>query len=186
MTVRKAGLGVSLLLAAVSCGGLLAVHAGPEPSRAAAEPEKISFAPRPSAAATSRTFSATCSLAAGAATDSRPDPAWVNASFANDNCRAPALPARLSGLTASRETIMAYTVAEKRYDAGAAVYQRCIQHFVSVRAAEAQQRKQAPDVALAAIENHRIVTSRNDEKKLSDQVALAVTQFNAYGSDCPD
>jgi hypothetical protein len=134
----------------------------------------------------SRTFSATCSLAAGATTDSRPDPAWVNASFANDNCRAPALPARLSGRAASREAIMAYTAAEERYDAGAGTYQRCIQHFVSARLAQAQQRKQTPDVALVAIENHRIVTSSNNQKKLSDQVALAVTQFNAYGSDCPD
>jgi hypothetical protein len=184
MTLAKAGFGVSLLLAAASCGGLLAVHAAPGSSRAAAE--KISFAPKPSSASKSQTFSATCSVADGAATDSRPDPAWVNASFANDNCRAPALPARLNGLTASREAIMAYTAAEKRYDAGAAAYQRCIQHFVSTRSAMAEQRKQSPDVALVAIENHRIVTSLNDEKKLSGQVALAVTQFNAYGSDCPD
>jgi hypothetical protein len=178
----KAGLGVSLLLAAISCGSFLAVHAAPEPSRAAA-PEKISFA---SNAPKSQSFSATCSLDGGAVADSRPDPAWVKASFANDNCRAPALPARVNGLTASRETIIAYTAAEKRYDAAADAFQRCIQHFVSARSALAQQRKQSLDMALAAIENHRIVTSRDDEKKVSDQVALAVTQFNAYGSDCPD
>jgi hypothetical protein len=179
MTVR---LGMSLALAAAWCGGLLAVHHGPVSSRAAAA-EKISFAPAPLSAPKSPTFAATCNLEDGAATDSRPDPAWVNASFANDNCRAPALPARLSGATASRAAIMAYTAAEKRYDAGAAAYQRCIQHFLSARPA---QRKQSLDVALVMIENHRIVTSRNNEKKVSDQVALAVTQFNAYGSDCPD
>ena len=186
MTARNVGLGLSLLLAAAWCGGFLVVHAAaPESSRAAAT-EKISFAPAPSSAPKSPTFSATCSLKEGVAADSHPDPAWVNASFANDHCWAPVLPARLNGLTASREAIMAYTAAEKRYDAGAAAYQRCIQHFVSARSAEAEQRKQTLDVALVTIENHRIVTSRNDEKKVSDEVALAVTQFNAYGSDCPD
>ena len=175
MTVR---LGLSLLLAAAGCGGLLAIDHGPNSSQAAAA-ENISFAPAPK----SRAFPGTCSVTDGVAADSRPDPAWVNASYENDQCWAPALPARLSGVTASREAIMAYTAAEKRYDAGAAAFQRCIQHFVSARSA---QRKQSLDAAFVTIENHRILASSNNQKKLSDQVALAVMQFNAYGSDCPD
>jgi hypothetical protein len=175
MTVR---LGLSLLLAVAGCGGFLATGHGPHSSRAAAA-ENISFAPEQKSAA----FPGTCSVEDGAATDSRPDPAWISASYENDNCWAPALPARLNGQTASREAIMAYTAAEKRYDAGAAAFQRCIQHFVSARSA---QRKQSLDAALVTIENHRIIASSYNQKKLSAQVALAVMQFNAYGSDCPD
>ena len=180
MRVSGLGLGASIGLALAACGGLLAVHAAPE-KPAGQTAAQISFAPKPK----QQTFSATCNLEQGEA-DTRPDPAWVNASFAHDNCWAPALPARLNGLTASREMVVAYAAAEKRYDAAAGAYQRCIQHFVSARMAEAEQRKQTLAVALVTIENHRVATSQADEKKMSGQVAAAVTQFNAFGSDCPD
>ena len=41
-------------------------------------------------------------------------------------------------------------------------------------------------MSFVVIENHRIAASRADEKKVSDEVTLAVEQFNSFGSDCPD
>ena len=67
------------------------------------------------------------------------------------------------------------TAAEKRHDAGADAFQRCIQHFVGTR--------QQGDAAFTIIENHRILASRDNKDRLSAQ---AVTAFNAFGSDCPD
>ena len=173
-------LGAGLVLAAAGCGGLLAAYHEPVSTRAAAA-EEISFAPKSSPQ--TGTFQGTCSVNDGAAADSRPDPAWISASFENDHCWAPVLPARIDGQTASREAITAYVAAEKRYDFGAAAFRRCIQHFVDTRPA---QRKQGLDASLVTIENHRLIASSNNEKKLSAQVAQAVTAFNAYGSDCPD
>ena len=169
--------GTGLVVAAAGCGLLLAAHHMPVSFRAAAATEDISFAPKP--APKSQTFPGTCNVNDGAAADSRPDPAWVGASYENDHCTAPALPARLDGQRASQSAIMAYVAAEKRYDAGAEAFQRCIQHFVA-------NRKQSVDASFTIIENHRILASSNSEKTLSAQVAQAVTAFNAFGSDCPD
>ena len=168
--------GAGLVLAAAGCGGLLALHHEAVAARAAAT-ENISFAPKP--APKSQTFPGTCNVKDGAAADSRPDPAWVSASYDNDHCAAPVLPARLDGQRASRDAIMAYVAAEKRYDAGADAFQRCIEQFVGAR-------NQTISPALAIIENHRILASRAAKEKLSAQVAQAVTAFNAFGSDCPD
>jgi hypothetical protein len=169
----KAWLNTSLA-AAAGCGLLLAAYHQPASSRAA---EDISFAPK--SVAQSRTFPGTCSVNSGAAADSRPDPAWLSASYENDRCAAPALPARIDGQRASQDAIRTYVAAEKRYDAGAEAFQRCIQHVVTAR-------KQSADASFAIIENHRILVSRANEEKLSAQVAEAVTAFNAFGSDCPD
>jgi hypothetical protein len=180
MKLGSIGLGVSVLVAAAACGGLLVAHASPQrPASPAAA--QISFAPKPQA----RTFSATCNLEQGLA-DTRPDPAWVGASYADDHCTAPALPARVDGLTASNKQMDAYLAAEKRYDAAAVAYQRCISHVVSARSAQAAKEQKSLDMAFVVIENHRIAASRADEKKVSDQVTLAVEQFNVFGSECPD
>jgi hypothetical protein len=181
MWLSTFGLGANLGLAAAVCGGLIAVYAAPE-KPAPQPPSQISFAPKPQ----QKTFSATCNLQGGAVADSRSDPAWVDASYEHDDCTAPALPARVNGLTASDGQIDAYLAAEKRYDAAAGAYQRCISHVVSARSAAAEEEKQSLDMSFVVIENHRIAASRADEKKVSDQVTLAVEQFNSFGSDCPD
>src|SRR5579871_182509 len=47
--------------------------------------------------------------------DSRPDPAWVGASYAGDGCLAPPVPAWLDGHVASREQVVAAMAATQRY-----------------------------------------------------------------------
>jgi hypothetical protein len=182
MRLGTFGLGAYLGVAAAACAGVIAVYAAPEKLAPHPSSSQISFAPKPQ----QKTFSATCNLQGGAVADSRPAPAWVNASYEHDDCTAPAPPARVNGLTASDGQIDAYLAAEKRYDAAADAYQRCIGHVVSARSAAAEEEKQSPDMSFVVIENHRIATSRVDEKKVSDEVTLAVEQFNSYGSDCPD
>src|SRR5580700_2165202 len=54
--------------------------------------------------------------------DARPDPAWMQTSFAHDSCSAPAMPAPVDGETASREQIVAAMAAMKRYAAAADVF----------------------------------------------------------------
>ena len=116
--------------------------------------------------------------------DARPDPAWVGASFAGDNCRAPRIPPTVNGFTASREQVMASMAAMKNYVAAADAFQRCIQDFVTAR--QADQNKKRLSTPLAIIENHRVIASENNKKKVADQVRNTVTAFNEYGSGCAE
>jgi hypothetical protein len=118
--------------------------------------------------------------------DTRPDPAWVGASFAHDNCTAPAMPAPVDGLTASREQIVAGMVAVKRYAAASDVFQRCISDFLVARKTQTDETKKPMDAVLTILENHRIAASERDKKKFSDLVKVAINNFNAFGSGCDD
>ena len=118
--------------------------------------------------------------------DTRPDPAWVGASFAHDDCWAPVMPATFNGANASREKIVAAMAASKRYNVQATAYQKCISDFVVARRAAADKVKKPIDVALVTIEDHRIATSENNKKKVAALTGNEVQAFNEFGSQCDD
>lgn len=152
---------------------------------ARAAPERRPALPTPPVQqAAGDSFVPTCKAAE--VVDTRPDPAWVGASFANDNCAAPVIPARFDGYTASFAKVSGAVAAEKKYETQAKAYQRCIQDYVSARSADAQKRKMTLDSNLVTIENHRITASQADIKKAYQLLALEVDQFNELGSECPD
>jgi hypothetical protein len=170
---KKAGLGAALLAVIAAPQALQAVRAAPErlpgalPTKAAGKP-----------------FAAVCK--AGEIADSRPDPAWVGASFAHDNCWAPRMPAPLDGVTAKRDQIVAGMAAEKSYLALSDAYQRCIADFVAFRKAQADKAQKPVDGPLMVIESHRIFVAQENKKKAADQIKVAINAFNEYGSECPD
>ena len=112
--------------------------------------------------------------------DSRPDPAWVRASYARDNCVAPGLPSLLDGTSASREQVVAAMAAAKRYAAAAGAFQKCVSDFVAAK------RTAALTPSQVIIENHRILVSQRAAQTAAAQVRVAINQFNSFGSDCSD
>ena len=112
--------------------------------------------------------------------DSRPDPAWVRASYARDNCVAPGLPSLLDGTAASREQVVAAMAAAKRYAAAAGAFQKCVSDFVVAK------RTAALTPSQVIIENHRILVSQRAAQTAAAQVRVAINQFNSFGSDCSD
>lgn len=170
---KKMGLGAALLVAFAAPGALHVVRAAPE--KAESPPAKV---------ASNQSFVPVCKAAE--VVDSRPDPVWVGQSFANDNCRAPRLPAPIDGLTASREQIEAGMTAVKSYSAQADLYQQCIADFVALRKAKAEGGKKPMETALIMIENHRITASQENKKKADAQIKIAIEAFNELGSECPD
>jgi len=141
-------------------------------------------AANPATKSVAAVFTPTCK--AGPVSEAPPEPAWVNASFANDHCVAPPLPVAVNGYVVKRAGIMAAMAAHKKYDAMAGAYQRCIRDFVDTRQAEAQKTGQRVNVALLLIENHRIAASRAAMQTVAQRTDLAVNQFNEYGSSCPE
>lgn len=118
--------------------------------------------------------------------DSRPDPAWVRASFANDHCQQPGLPPAIDGYTASREAVVAAMAASKRYAVAAGQFQKCVSDFVAARQAEAHHGGMALTPSQIVIENHRILASARAKEIADAQVRVAINAFNEYGSECPD
>jgi hypothetical protein len=167
----KVGWGALLVAAIAAPEAFHAVRASPQPL-------PVPFAAASSAA---KPFAAVCK--ANEVADSRPDPAWVGASFAHDNCLAPPMPKALDGATAKREEIVAAMVAVKRYAALSDAYQRCISDFVAARKAQAGKPAAGP---LMVIEAHRIFVSQVNKTKAATQVKVAINAFNEYGSECPD
>jgi len=169
---KKAGLGAALLAAIAAPQAFQVVRAAPERPQATL----------PARIAAGKPFAAVCK--AGEIADSRPDPAWVGASFAHDNCWAPRMPAALDGATAKREQIVAGMAAEKNYLALSDAYQRCIADFVAFRKARAANKP--ADGPLMMIETHRIFVAQENKKKAAEQIRIAINAFNEYGSECPD
>jgi hypothetical protein len=167
--------GVVVAVAVGAAGSLFAAKA--VPGRA------VTLAP-PAVPVGDKPFARICK--SGELTDARPDPAWVGASFARDNCRAPAMPAAVDGFTASREQVVAGMAALKSYAAASDAFQECIRDFVSVRRTEASQNKKPVNMSLVIIENHRIIASENNKKKVAEQVKVAINAFNEYGSGCAE
>jgi hypothetical protein len=159
------------LLAAIAATGIILV------ARAAPDPRAAVSWPLPTAAKAPICKSSEI-------VDARPDPAWVGASFAGDNCRAPPIPAVVNGFTASREQVMASIAAMKSYTAAADAFQRCVQDFVANR--QADQNKKRLSTPLVIIENHRVLASENNKKKVADQVKSTIIAFNEYGSGCAE
>jgi hypothetical protein len=172
--LKQVGTGAAILVAIAAMGALLVARASPEP-----RPVKTASI---SKLADGKAFAPICKT--NEVTDSRPDPAWVGASFADDNCRAPAMPPKVDGFTASREQVVAAMAAVKRYAAASDVFQRCVQDFVAARRSD--KIKQPMNMSLAVIENHRIIASENNKKKVADQVKVAINAFNEYGSGCAE
>jgi hypothetical protein len=172
--LKQAGTGAAILVAIAATGALLVARASPEPQPVrAASISKL---------ADGKAFAPICKT--NEVTDSRPDPAWVGASFADDNCRAPAIPPKVNGFTASREQVVAAMAAMKRYAAASDAFQRCVQDFVAARRAD--KIKKPMNMSLVVIENHRIIASENNKKKVADQVKVAINAFNEYGSGCAE
>jgi hypothetical protein len=166
------------------CAALLAVIAAPQALQAVRAAPEHPQATLPARIAAGKPFAAVCK--AGEIADSRPDPAWVGASFAHDNCWAPRMPAALDGATAKREQIVAGMAAEKNYLAQSDVYQKCIADFVAFRKAQADKAQKSADSPLMMIESHRIFVAQENKKKAADQIRVAINAFNEYGSECPD
>jgi hypothetical protein len=116
----------------------------------------------------------------GEVVDSRPDPAWVGASYGGDHCQAPALPRPVNGLTASREQVVAAMAAAKRYDASAAVFQKCVRDFIALR-----DNSRPLGKAEQIIETHRILASERSQQTIAALTRGTIEDFNRYGSDCP-
>jgi hypothetical protein len=118
--------------------------------------------------------------------DIRPDPTWLQTSFAYDSCSAPAMPAPADGYTASREQILAAMAAMKRYTAASDVFQKCVGDFLAARKTQADRDGKPVDEVLVILENQRIVASERSKSRNTEQVKFAINSFNEYGSDCPD
>jgi hypothetical protein len=131
------------------------------------------------APAAGKTFAATCR--GDQVLDARPDPKWVSASFAHDNCQAPPLPPVFDGARSSREQIVAAMARTKSYQAAADAFQVCIDHYLAAR------RTATPlTEAELMIENHRVLVSQRARARAQAQVNAEVNAFNEYGSECPD
>ena len=170
---KKAGLGAVLLAAIAVPPALLVARAAPQPLPGAL-PLKV---------AAGKTFAAVCK--AGEIADSRPDPAWVGASFAHDGCLAPRMPVQPDGATATRAQIVAAMAAEKSYLVQSDSYQKCIADFVAFRKAQADKANRPAEGPLFVIETHRIFVAQENKKKAADQIRIAINAFNEYGSECP-
>jgi hypothetical protein len=172
---KKLGLGAALLGAVMAPQALHVVRAAPERADATALPKRVAAA---------KPFAPVCK--ANEVLDSRPDPAWVGASFAHDNCWAPRMPTPLNGYKATREQIVAAMAAVKSYAVQSDAYQKCISDFVTLRKTQADQAQKPVDAPLVFIETHRILVAQENKKKADTQIKIAITDFNEYGSECPD
>lgn len=137
------------------------------------------LAPVAAAPAAGKSFAATCR--GDQLLDSRPDPAWLSASFAGDRCQSPPLPALIDGARSSRDQVVAAMADARRYEAAADTFQRCVEDYVAAR------RTARPlTEAELVIENHRVLVSQRARQRAADQAKVAINAFNEYGSDCPD
>ena len=168
------GTGVVLAVAVAAAGTLVVAKAAPEPVPVSVAKSTSSAGDKP--------LGRICK--SDEVVDSRPSPAWVGASFEQDNCRAPTMPAQVDGFTATREQVVASMAAMKRYGAEADVFERCIQDFVTARRAEAEKGGRPFATPMAIIENHRILVSQRSKETAAAQVRVAINAFNRYGSDC--
>lgn len=168
---------IKLALAA----GALGIAAAPQffPAvRAAPEPLPVMSKPAP------RTFKPVCR--GDEVLDSRPDPAWVRASFAKDDCRAPGPPPALDGSAATRDQVMAAMAAAKRYAGASVAFQKCVSDFVAAKRTASAHGNAPLTPSQIIIENHRILVSQRSAETAAAQVRVAINAFNSYGSDCPD
>jgi hypothetical protein len=170
--LKRIGMGMVLVAAVAGAGAMFVARASPEPGPAVAAPPVVPAGDKP--------FARICK--SDEIVDARPSPAWVGASFADDNCRAPSMPAAINGLTASREQLMAGMAAMKRYAVASDVFEKCVQDFVAARKASSDTKS----MSVVIIENHRITASQRNKKIVADRIKVAINNFNEYGSGCGD
>jgi hypothetical protein len=161
---------IAIAVTSAAILGLVA-HASPEPANTDAVPPQIAAS-----------LNAICRIG----DQGRPDPAWLRESFENDHCSAPREPPALDGTKASRDQLMAGLAAARQFAASAERYQECISAYLTQRMQEAQRTGTPVKAAVLTIETHRIVASAASKKRVSDRIAMAVDDFNAEGSECPD
>jgi hypothetical protein len=164
-----------LLVAVFAAGSLLSVKAAPQPPGQSTTAQASVKA--------GKTFASVCK--ANEIVDSRPDPKWVDASFANDKCQAPSMPAAIDGYSAKRSAIVAGMAAARRYDASADAFQQCVRDFVAAQRSHADNNKKPLSTPLVLIENHRLLASEKDKKLVESRIGAAINAFNEYGSECP-
>ena len=80
--------------------------------------------------------------------------------------------------------IVAAMAAVRRYDVQSGAYQKCIGDYLTT--VKAGKSGKLADMALIAIENHRVAASVNDMKKFAALTRNAITAFNEYGSQCDE
>ena len=170
--LKQIAAGMVLVAALAAAGAMFVAKAAPE--RAAG------LAP-PVVPAGDKPFARICK--SDEVIDARPTPAWVRASFASDNCRAPSMPAMVDGFTASREQVVAGMAAAERYAAASDAFERCIENFVAARKADRSEKR--ANMSVAIIENHRIIASQRNRKIVSARMDAAINDFNEFGSGCP-
>ena len=168
-------IGTGTVFLALAAGALYVAKAAPERETTVASSRTVPAGDKP--------FAPICK--SNGVIEGRPDPAWVRASFANDNCRAPRMPGSVNGFTASREQVVASMAASKNYAAESDAFERCIQAFVDDRKAEAARSGLPVSPPLVIIENHRIVASQRNKQLVAARVRATIVGFNEYGSDCP-
>lgn len=178
--LNKVGTAIIMVAAAAAAGTVFVAQATPEP--ATTEPAKLAALSR-AVPTGDKPFAPICK--SNGVIEGRPDPAWVGASFANDHCRAPPLPAPVNGFAASREQVVASMAAGKNYAAAAGEFERCVEEFVEARKTEAAGSGRPVSAPLVIIENHRIAASQRNKLLVAARVRATIVNFNEYGSDCP-
>ncbi|HKQ10441.1 MAG TPA: hypothetical protein VJS85_04565 [Rhizomicrobium sp.] len=175
--LKRIATGMVLAAALAGAGALFVARASPELGPVAANPVAIKVPPPGD-----KPFARICK--SDEAVEARPSPAWVGASYAGDNCRAPSMPATIDGFTASREQVVAGMEAEKRYAAASDAFERCIQDFVMARKLQAESSGHPVNMSVAIIENHRIIASQRNRKIVTARIHTAIRNFNESGSGC--
>lgn len=160
-------------------GGLAVALAAAVPLVLRAAPPQQSFARTPPAAG--QAFAALCQD--DVVEDSRPDPAWVLASYEGDNCRAPAMPAPPDGRTATRAQIVAGMAAVTLYTGRSQAFEKCVADVVALRKT---QTGTAADRSFLLVETHRILISEKNRKRAASRMAAAINAFNEFGSECAE
>lgn len=173
--LKRIGMGVGLVAAVAAAGAVLVAQATPEPAKPALVSRAVPKGDKP--------FAPICN--SNGVIEGRPDPAWVGASFADDHCRAPGIPAKVDGFTASREQVVASMAAGKNYAAAAEEFERCVENRVREFKTEAVKSGRPVNMPLTIIENHRIVASQRNRQLVAARVRTTIVNFNEYGSDCP-
>lgn len=92
----------------------------------------------------------------------------------------------LDGTKASRDQLMAGLAAAKKFAASADRYQQCISAYLTQRMQETARTGKPMKANVVTIESHRIVASAASKKRVWDRIAMAVDNFNAEGSECPE
>lgn len=179
--VQQVGAGIAVVAASAALLVFVA-HASPAPSpppKPVSKPDALSSTPP-------QTEAALVSICSTVVDDGRPDPLWLRQSFENDNCWAPNEPIAPDGTKASRAQIEAGMRAAKLFMVSADRYQKCISDHLGKERQEERRTRHPASATFVLVETHRLAASDQSKKRVQDAIALAVNDFNADGSGCPE